>query len=59
MSYKTAFYPFEWEYNTEGHYGHKTVCSRHKFQQICKFVSSDNTELGNLRISVPNNAVVL
>lgn len=32
LSYKNTFYPFEKEDKTEGHYGHKTICSRHKFQ---------------------------
>lgn len=59
LSYKNTFYPFDIEAETEGLYGHKTIHSRHQFQQIFKLVSSDDKELGNLRISVPNNIVVL
>lgn len=53
------FYPFEREDKTEGRYGQKTIHSRHKFRQINEFASSVDTELGNLRMSVPNSAVVL
>lgn len=49
------FYPFEREDKTEGRYSHKTIRNGLKVQQLSKFVTGDDTELDNLRISVPNN----